>query len=98
MCTQCAFDGSGYERVLLDRYYSRARKDLNRIVFLQVSVVMTGETAHHLINQFEKEKDGCTGWTALCEWFDGDIMQAETADSVRGRLMGYCLHNDDSAS
>eukprot|EP00957_Ditylum_brightwellii_P065749 4987580-Ditylum_brightwellii.AAC.1 len=59
---------------------------------------MAGGTTYHLIKQFEKKKDGNIGWMALCECFNGDVMQMEMADSVQGRLMGYCLYNGNSAS
>eukprot|EP00957_Ditylum_brightwellii_P116896 8917111-Ditylum_brightwellii.AAC.1 len=49
---QCTFDVSGYERVLLDREYVVRRQDLNRIVYLQLSIALAGGTAHHLIKQF----------------------------------------------
>eukprot|EP00957_Ditylum_brightwellii_P008872 672459-Ditylum_brightwellii.AAC.1 len=57
-----------------------------------------GITTYHLIKQFEKKKDGNADWAVLCEWFGGDVIQAETTDSMRGKLIGYCLHNSNLAS
>lgn len=96
--TQCAFDGSGYESILLDRGFATQRMDMNRIVYSQLSVATSGGTAYHLVKQFESEKDGHAAWSALCEWYDGDTMKAETADTIRNKLGSYHMHNGDSAS
>eukprot|EP00957_Ditylum_brightwellii_P038399 2902280-Ditylum_brightwellii.AAC.1 len=37
-------------------------------------------------------------WQTLCEWYDVDVMKSETADMIREKLTGYCLHNRDSTS
>eukprot|EP00957_Ditylum_brightwellii_P058756 4454403-Ditylum_brightwellii.AAC.1 len=68
------------------------------IVFLQLSISTGGGTVYHLIKQFNKEKDGYAGWLVLCKWFDGGVMQAEIADSVRGRLMGEGLSENYALS
>eukprot|EP00957_Ditylum_brightwellii_P168739 12843568-Ditylum_brightwellii.AAC.1 len=62
---QCALNGSGYERILLEREYTTRRHNLNRIVYLQLSVATSGGTVYHLVKQFEKEKNGHAGWSVL---------------------------------
>eukprot|EP00957_Ditylum_brightwellii_P098198 7481795-Ditylum_brightwellii.AAC.1 len=71
---------------------------MNCIVYSQLSVVTSGGTAHHILKQFENEKDGHAAWNALCERYDGDTMKAETADTIRERLNGYKMNNRDRAS
>eukprot|EP00957_Ditylum_brightwellii_P035728 2708582-Ditylum_brightwellii.AAC.1 len=47
-CTQCAFDGLGYERVLSDQEYAARMRNQNRVVFSKLSVATLGGTAYHL--------------------------------------------------
>ena len=50
--TQCAFDGSGFEKVLSNRIYSKQHPRMNKVVFSQLSVVMVNGNTHHLINKY----------------------------------------------
>lgn len=84
--TQCAFDGSGYERILQDRRFADRNPKMNRIVYSQLAVATVDGTAYHLIKQFEDSKDGHAAWQALIEWFDGDVIKNETAESLRTKL------------
>ena len=96
--TQCAFDGSGYERILSDREYANRMRNQNRVVFSQLSVATSGGTAYHLVKQHDEDKDGYAAWQSLIKWFDGDVLKAETADTVRARLESYKLGNGTTAS
>jgi hypothetical protein len=97
-CTQCTFDGSGYERVLSDREYADRMRNQNRVVFSQLSVATPGGTAYHFVKQHDKNKDGHAAWHSLIELFDGNVLKAETADTVRARLESYKLGNGMTAS
>eukprot|EP00957_Ditylum_brightwellii_P027975 2113395-Ditylum_brightwellii.AAC.1 len=57
-CTQCAFDGSGYEKVLSNREHADRMRNQNRVVFSQMSVATLGGTPYHLVKQHDKDKDG----------------------------------------
>eukprot|EP00957_Ditylum_brightwellii_P059031 4477292-Ditylum_brightwellii.AAC.1 len=91
--TECTLDGSGYIRIVIDREYAQRLHNQNRVVFSQLSVATSGGTVFHLVKNFEDEKDRHAAWQALVEWFDGDILKAETANTVRNRLESYCLGN-----
>ena len=62
---------------------------MNRIIYSQLSVAISGGTAYHLVKQFESEKEGYATWNALCEWYDGDTMKAETTDTISNKLGSY---------
>eukprot|EP00957_Ditylum_brightwellii_P104755 7984316-Ditylum_brightwellii.AAC.1 len=78
---------SGYERVLSDWEYADKMRNHNR-----------GGTAYHLVKQNDEDKDDHAAWNSLIEWFDGDVLKAETADTVRARLESYKLGNGTTAS
>eukprot|EP00957_Ditylum_brightwellii_P080822 6148165-Ditylum_brightwellii.AAC.1 len=65
--TQCASDGSGYEKVLSNPEYADKMRSQNRVVFSQLSVAMLGGTAYHLVKQHDKDKDGHAAWNSLIE-------------------------------
>eukprot|EP00957_Ditylum_brightwellii_P007939 601420-Ditylum_brightwellii.AAC.1 len=56
-CTQCAFDGSGYERILSNQEYANRMRNQNRVFFSQLSVATPGGTAYHLVKQYDEDKD-----------------------------------------
>ena len=66
--TECALDGSGYEDVLGNRSYASENQEYNRVVYGQLSVATVDGTAHHLVKQYSKSKDGHAAWKALVEW------------------------------
>eukprot|EP00957_Ditylum_brightwellii_P196099 14941919-Ditylum_brightwellii.AAC.1 len=68
------------------------------MVFSQLSVATSRGTAHHLVKQHNEDKDGYALWQSLIEWFDGDVLKAETVDTIRARLESYKLGNGTTAS
>jgi hypothetical protein len=96
--TECAFDGSGYEKVLSNRPYAEINTQMNRVVYAQLYVATVEGTAHHLVKQHETLKDGHAAWNSLCEWYDGDIIKNETAETLRSRIEALKLHSGGSAS
>ncbi len=56
--TECAFDGSGFEKILVDKSFARENPRMNRIVFSQLSVATANGDAFHLVLKHNEEKDG----------------------------------------
>ena len=96
--TECAFDGSGYGKILTDSNYAKGHPMMNRIVYAQLSVATSDGTSHHLVKQFDQDRDGHEAWQALCEWYDGDLIKNENAEIVRVKLDGLKLYPGISAS
>ena len=96
--TTCAFDGSGYERILTDPVYAVLNPRANKIGYAQLSVATVSGTAHHLVKQFETSKNGNMAWEALVEWFDGDAIRNETANALRDKLSHLKLNVSTSAA
>ena len=76
--TYCAFDGSGYDRVLKNETYAAKNTQMNQVVYLQLSVVNIGVTSHYLIKQYEDDKIVYGAWNALCGWYDEYAVKNET--------------------
>jgi len=96
--TECAFDGSGYENILVDPVFATNNPRMNRVVYSQLAVATVDGTAYHLVRQFEELKDGHEAWNALCGWFDRDQIRNETLESLRSKLDSLKLHNGTTAS
>jgi hypothetical protein len=84
--TECAFNGSGYDRILTDKNYSATNPKMNAIVYSQLAVATVDGNAHHLIKQHDKNKDGYEAWNALVEWYDGDVI----CDNSAIRILNMC--------
>eukprot|EP00957_Ditylum_brightwellii_P095584 7281045-Ditylum_brightwellii.AAC.1 len=82
---------SGYERSLSDQEYANRMRNQNRVVFSQLSVSTSGGTEYYLVKRHDEDKVGYAAWQSLIEWFNGDVLNAETADTVRARLESYKL-------
>ena len=96
--TECAFDGSGYEKILSDSDFAARHARMNKIVYSQLSAATVDGNAHHLVKAHDDEKDGNAAWQSLCEWYDGDVVQSETADEIRSKLDNLKLHTAISAT
>jgi hypothetical protein len=96
--TECAFNGSGYEKILSDLTFSEQNPKMNAIVYSQLAVATVDGNAHHLVKQHEDSRDGYAAWQALVEWFDGDIIKNETAEALREKLETLSLHPGVTAS
>ena len=70
-----AFDGSGYKQLLTDATYAAQNTQMNWVVYSQLIVATIGGTAHHLIKQYEDNKNGYGSRNALCEWYDGNSVK-----------------------
>jgi hypothetical protein len=96
--TECAFNGSGYNKVLTSMEFAKANPKMNTIVYSQLTVATVDGNAHHLVKQHEDERDGHKAWSSLLEWFDGDTIRNETADTIRAKLDSLILHPGITAS
>eukprot|EP00957_Ditylum_brightwellii_P180051 13715872-Ditylum_brightwellii.AAC.1 len=70
---------------------------MNCIMYLQLSIATSGGTAYHIVKQFKNDKDGHATWHALCKWYDGGKLKAETVNTIREKLSSYKMSNRDSA-
>jgi hypothetical protein len=96
--TECAFSGSGYERILEDKAFAMNHERLNKVVYSQLASATVDGVAYHLVQQFEADKDGHAAWTNLCEWFDGETVQSETATNLRSKLENLQLNTGVTGS
>lgn len=96
--TECAFDGSGFEKILTDRLFALTNPRMNRIVFSQLSVATANGDAFHLVLKHNEAKDGNAAWHDLLEWYDGDAVKSETADTLRSKLHNLKLREPISGS
>lgn len=96
--TECAFDGSGFERILSDRGFADKNPRMNRIVFSQLSVATANGDAFHLVLKHNGVKDGYGAWNELLNWYDGDAVRSETADTLRAKLHNLKLRDPINGS
>jgi hypothetical protein len=96
--TQCAFSGSGYERVLEDEVYAAMNERLNKVVYSQLPAATVEGVAYHLMSKHEDMKNGYAAWKSLVDWYDGNMIQNETAENLRNKLENLRLRTGVSAS
>ena len=77
---------TGYERVLTSRKYALKTKLKNKIVYAILSNATIDGHAHYGIKKHEATQDGNTAWKDLMEWYDGEDVASETAETLRQRL------------
>ena len=63
--TECAFHGSGQGEILTDSEYAKGHPIMNRTVYAQLSVATSDGTSHHLVKQYDNDRDGYKAWQAL---------------------------------
>ena len=96
--TECAFSGSGYERILDDADFATTNVRLNQVVYSQLVAATVDGVAYHLVQRFEHDKNGHAAWKNLCDWYDGDTIQNETAEKLQNKLDNLRLHSGVSGS
>ena len=89
--TECDFDGPRYDQVLPDALFEENKQYMNRIFYSQLAVATVGGTAHHLVKIFEDTKNWNVVWKSMYEWYDGDVIKNETAESLRSKKESYRL-------
>ena len=80
------FVATGYEKVLTSRTYAFKNTSKNKIVYAILSNATIDGHAHHRIKNHEATQDGHTAWKDLLEWYDGEDVVAETAETLRQQL------------
>jgi hypothetical protein len=96
--TECAFSGSGYERILEDETFALSHERLNRVVYSQLASATVDGVAYHLVQQFEENKNGHAAWANLIEWYDGEMIKSETATNLRNKIENLQLNTSVSGS
>ena len=71
---------------------------MNMVVYSQLAAATVDGVAYHLVCQFEETKDGHAAWWNLTNWYDGDIIQSETAENLRVKLENLKLHSGVTGS
>ena len=80
--TECAFSGSGYDKVLDSKEYAASNKGENKIVYSQLAVATVDGTAYHLVKKHDVSKDGYKAWKDLCQWYNGEEFCTEAVESA----------------
>ena len=83
---ECAFYGSGYNRVLTDAIYDGFNEQMHKVVYYQLKVANIGVTVRHFSKQYEDDKDGYASWNTLCGWYDRYYVNNETAYPLRFKV------------
>ena len=53
--------------------------------------------ASHLVDKYEKERDGRKAYVELMRWHEGDQLTSETAEDVRDRISRISLSTKNNA-
>ena len=61
------------------------------MIYSQLTLATVEITSHHLIKQYEDDKNGYVAWNALCEWYDDSSVKNETEYYLRSKLEIYRL-------
>ena len=89
--TIVTFVATGYEKVLTSRKYALKNKSKNKIVYAILSNATIDGHSHHRIKNHEGTQDGNTAWKDLLEWYDGEDVISETAETLRQKLQNTCM-------
>eukprot|EP00957_Ditylum_brightwellii_P129294 9862902-Ditylum_brightwellii.AAC.1 len=81
--TQCAIDGSGWGNSLSDREYADRRRNQNRKIFPNVSLVNSKERTYHLERQHDDSEDGYAARKSLHGWFNNNVVRIKLAEVPR---------------
>ena len=78
--------------------YAIFNKGENKIVYSQLVVATVDGTAYHLVKKHDRNKDGHKIWKDLCQWYDGEEVRTEAAESSRSKLESLVLMEGSNAS
>jgi len=84
--TTVTFIATGYEKILSSRSHAIGHKSKNKIVYAILSNATVEGIAHHVVKNHEDTQDGYKAWKALIEWYDGEDVVSETAETLRQNL------------
>ena len=95
---ECAFNGSGYERILEDKDYAHINPTQNKVMYSQLAVATEAGNAYHLVKKHEPKRDDNAAWVELCNGFDGDHVKDQNANDKRFIVENLKLYSGGSAS
>jgi hypothetical protein len=96
--TECALQGTGYDRILNDEKFAKANPNMSSTVFAQLSLAVIQGSANHVVEEVEKTKDGYKAWQALTAWYEESDLDHETSDALRTKITRLYLDSGGSAS
>jgi hypothetical protein len=80
--TECALQGTGYDRILNDEKFAKANPNMSSRVFAQLSLAVIQGSADHIVDEVEKTKDGYKAWQALTAWYQESDLNHETSNAL----------------
>jgi hypothetical protein len=95
--TECVFNGTGYERILMNAEYARTHPKKNSLVFSQLTICTDDGSASHLVSQHKETQDGHLAWQALLGHFHGSKISIRTAKAIREKLSRLQFYEGTSA-
>ena len=96
--TECALQGTGYDRILTDEKFSQKNPNMSSTVFAQLSLAVIRGSANHVVEDVEDTKDGYAAWQALISWYEESDLDHETSDALRTKLTRLYLDAGGNAS
>jgi hypothetical protein len=96
--TECALQGTGYDRILTDEKFSKKNPNMSSTVFAQLSLAVIRGSANHVVEEVEDSKDGYAAWQALVSWYEESDLDHETSDALRTKITRLYLDAGGSAS
>jgi hypothetical protein len=96
--TECALQGTGYDRILTDERFSKKNPNMSSTVFAQLSLAVIRGSANHVVEEVEATKDGYAAWQALISWYEESDLDHETSDALRTKITRLYLDAGGSAS
>lgn len=96
--TECALQGTGYDRILNDARFSKKNPNMSSTVFAQLSLAVIRGSANHVVAEVEDTRDGFKAWQALTAWYEESDLDHETSDALRTKIERLHLDTGGSAS
>jgi hypothetical protein len=96
--TECALQGTGYDRILNDARFSKRNPNMSSTVFAQLSLAVIRGSANHVVAEVEDTRDGYKAWQALTAWYEESDLDHETSDALRTKIEQLYLNAGGSAS
>jgi hypothetical protein len=96
--TECALQGTGYDRILTDEKFSKKNPNMSSTVFAQLSLAVIRGSANHVVEEVEDNKDGYAAWQALISWYEESDLDHETSDALRTKITRLYLDAGGNAS
>ena len=84
--TRAAVGTAGMLAIFDDENYANRNPVDNETIYHILQVVTSDENAVHLVDKYEKQKDGRNAFSELQAWYEGDELTTETAEDARSKL------------